>query len=206
MADPDAMVDELLAAADEPSPEELKMAPILACAESGDVAGMSKALDAAGVPIDQKGEDGDTALHIGCLWGRLAIVEECLKRGASVVARDEDNSTPLHDASAGGHYDIVKLLLAKGASVQAVDNDGESPLHLAANGGHQHVVTLLLSHLAPAAASSLLKKPNEAGETPIDLAEDPALIAQLNRACIGDNEAPMDEDESSGAAFKRAKA
>ena len=158
-------------------------------------------LDALGVPIDTQGEDGDTALHIGCLHGQTAVVVECLKRGASVTATDEDGSTPLHDASAGGHYMIAKMLIQKGAKIDALDSDGESPLHLATNGGHQAIVDLLLSALGDA-APGLLKKPNGEGATPIDLAEDPALIAKLKIACGEEDE----DEDGAGAAFKRTKA
>ena len=178
------------------------MRPVLMAAEAGDVAAMCAALDAGGHHVDKQGEDNDTTLHIGCLYGQLAVVEECIRRGADVTAKDEDNSTPLHDASAGGHYDIAKLLLSKGASVTARDEDGDSPLHLACNGGHAAVAQLLLSHLNEKQRNILLGLPNGLGQKPADLAEDPALVAQLK---LASGEAADDEEGSSGSAYKKRR-
>ena len=177
------------------------MRPVLAAAEAGDVQALMAALDAKNLGVDTQGEDGDTALHIGCLYGQLAIVEECIRRGADVTAKDEDNSTPLHDASAGGHYDIAKLLLSKGASPTERDEDGDTPLHNATNGGHAAVAQLLLSHLNEKQRSILLGLPNSLGQTPADLAEDPALVAQLKIAAGED----ADDDGRSGSAFKKTR-
>ena len=175
------------------------MRPVLAAAEAGDVRALSAALDQGGMAVDSKGEDGDTALHMGCLYGQLAVVEECIRRGADVMAKDEDSSTPLHDASAGGHYNIVKLLLDRGASVTARDEEGDSPLHLASNGGHAAVVQLLLSHLGDKQREILLGLPNAAGQRPADLAEDPALVAQLKLS------SEADDGDEGGAAFKKRR-
>ena len=159
------------------------MAPVLTAAEAGDAVAMAAALDAAGLQVDTPGEDGDTALHIGCLFGNVAVVQECLKRGANIQARDEDNSTPLHDACAGGHNVIAKLLLDGGADAKAADDDGDTPLHLASNGGHAHVVRLLCEHVADEATwAAMYGAANGNGQTPVDLAEDPALIAAMRIA------------------------
>ena len=70
--------------------------------------------------VNGRGEDGDSPLHIACLYGQAAVAEECIKRGADVNAKDEDDSTPLHDASAGGFDSIVTALLKHGANATAV--------------------------------------------------------------------------------------
>lgn len=86
--------------------------------------------------IDEPVEDGDTALHLTCLYGHLACVQVyylclflclytlitalhellilfdklqlLLERGANIEANDEDGAIPLHDACAGGSL-ILKL-------------------------------------------------------------------------------------------------
>jgi ankyrin repeat protein len=175
-----------------------RMAPVLAAAEAGDVATMVAALEQLGCEIDAPGEDGDTALHMGCLYGHEAVVAECVRRGACVTARDEDNSTPLHDACAGGFHQIAVLLLERGAQVDARDNDGDTPLHLAVNGGHAHVANLLLERAGGQAA--LLAIANEAGQRPVDLAEDPALMAALR---LAGGEAG--DDDAAGSNFKKTR-
>ena len=95
--------------------------------------------------MNARGEDGDSPLHIACLYGQTAVVEECIKRGADVNVRDEDDSTPLHDAAAGGFEAIVAQLLLKGASTSVKDNEEDTPIHHAARGGHAAVVAQLLT-------------------------------------------------------------
>ena len=95
--------------------------------------------------MNARGEDGDSPLHIACLYGQTAVVEECIKRGADINVRDEDDSTPLHDAAAGGFEAIVAQLLLKGASTSVKDNEEDTPIHHAARGGHAAVVTQLLT-------------------------------------------------------------
>lgn len=177
----------------------IAMDPVLQAAEAGDAAAMGAALDAAEFGVDTAGEDGDTAMHMGCLYGHLNVVEECLRRGACVNARDEENSTPLHDACAGGHDAIARRLLDSGADPSAVDDDGDSPLHLASNGGHSHVVRLLMERLGESVQSNL-GMANKNGETPTDLAEDPALVSML-RICDDD-----DDDDGVGSRFKKSRA
>ena len=138
------------------------MGDVLAAAEAGDVDALAGLLSQVGV--DERGEDGDSALHIACLYGQQKVVAELLRRGARTDQRDEDDSTPLHDASAGGYLEIAIALLDAGADVAAVDSDGESPLHLACNGGHSAVASLLLERGADPSLA------NGAGMKPSDLA------------------------------------
>ena len=170
----------------------------LEAAEAGDLAAFTALLDEHALDVNEQGDDGDTALHIGCLYGHLAVVQECVRRGASVVATDEDGSTPLHDASAGGYYDITKLLLEKGAQVDSADGDGDTPLHLASKGNHGHICELLLLHAGAARAAQMKGVQNGLGETPADLAEDPALVRNLR---LGDD----GESDGVGSQFKKVR-
>lgn len=163
---------------DEP-PADTPLSHALAAAEAGNLAELTRLMDEHGLQVDEQGDDGDTALHLACLYGHLAIVQECVRRGANVMACDEDGSTPLHDASAGGYYDIAKLLLERGAQVDVADSDGDTPLHNASNGNHRHVCELLLSSAGAERAAKMKGLPNGEGHTPADLAEDPALVFSL---------------------------
>jgi ankyrin repeat protein len=60
------------------------------------------------------GPDGDTALHLACLYGHLPCVQQLLAAGCKGGAvNSEDGTSPLHDAAAGGHLAIVQLLLSQ---------------------------------------------------------------------------------------------
>ncbi|CAI0469382.1 unnamed protein product, partial [Linum tenue] len=122
--------------------------------------------------IDEPLEDGDTALHLVCLYGHLSCVRVLLEKGANVEAKDEDGAIPLHDACAGGYTEIVRLLLnhASGAEtvkrmLVTVDDEGDTPLHHAARGEHTEIVNLLL------AAGASVTRTNSYGKTPGELAE-----------------------------------
>ncbi|CAL1398285.1 unnamed protein product [Linum trigynum] len=146
--------------------------PILSAARSGDAEALTQALENFDGNIDEPLEDGDTALHLVCLYGHLSCVRVLLEKGANVEAKDEDGAIPLHDACAGGYTEIVQLLLnhASGAEtvkrmLVTVDDEGDTPLHHAARGEHTEIVNLLL------AAGASVTLTNSYGKTPGELAE-----------------------------------
>lgn len=53
--------------------------------------------------IDTIGPEGDTLLHLACLYSHEACVTLLLDNNASIDVRDEDDSTVLHDSAAGGY-------------------------------------------------------------------------------------------------------
>ncbi|KAI7752790.1 hypothetical protein M8C21_021742 [Ambrosia artemisiifolia] len=146
---------------------------LAAAAMRGNVDGLRQALDNLDAGnIDEPVEDGDTALHLTCLYGHLSCVQLLLERGASVEAKDEDGGIPLHDACAGGFLEIVRLLIGKADSpeclkrmLETVDVEGDTPLHHAARGEHEAIVQLLLS------IGASPTKTNVYGKTPGELAE-----------------------------------
>jgi ankyrin repeat protein len=77
------------------------------------------------------GDQGDTPLHAAAFWGRYAIAEELIARGANVNATSKKKWTPLHDAAATNNTRVARLLLEKGAKYDAQDADGKTPLDLA---------------------------------------------------------------------------
>ncbi|CAB3242342.1 unnamed protein product [Arctia plantaginis] len=96
------------------------------------------------VNIDDKDENGTTALMLASENGRAAAARLLLGAGADSNAADTDGWTPLAFASRGGHLAIARDLLDAGAKVDSRDCGGWSPLLWASYKGHEEVVTLLL--------------------------------------------------------------
>lgn len=145
---------------------------LAAASQLGDVEALRLALDNLAGSIDEPVEDGDTALHLACLYGHFSCVQLLLERGAAIEAKDEDGAIPLHDACAGGYVEIAQLLLNTANDperikrmLESVDAEGDTPLHHAARGEHADMIRLLLS----LGASPTLA--NTYGKTPVELAE-----------------------------------
>ncbi|KAK8493129.1 hypothetical protein V6N13_024872 [Hibiscus sabdariffa] len=142
---------------------------LAAAAQLGDLNALRLALDNMIGSIDEPVEDGDTALHLTCLYGYLPCVQLLLERGANLEAKDEDGAVPLHDACAGGFIEIVQLLLDRATDggclkriLDAVDAEGDTPLHHAARGEHAEVIQLLLTKGAsPTKTNTYGKIPQE---------------------------------------------
>ncbi len=100
----------------------------------------------SGFEIEDRSDDGYTALHLAAYFGRLEVARYLLGRGAdpNAVAQNKSRVTPLHSAVAGRHRDLSALLLAHGASPNAVQQGGFTPLHAAAQNGDDETVALLL--------------------------------------------------------------
>ncbi|XP_042503816.1 poly [ADP-ribose] polymerase tankyrase [Macadamia integrifolia] len=159
--------EEGLVELDSNTPPHLR--PLAEAAQVGDVDALRQALDNLSGSIDEPVEDGDTALHLACLYGYLPCVQLLLERGASMETKDEDGAIPLHDACAGGYMEIVRLLI-NGANdtdcvkrmLDTVDVEGDTPLHHAARGEHVDVIQLLLdSGASPTKANIYGKIPSE---------------------------------------------
>ncbi|XP_044487670.1 poly [ADP-ribose] polymerase tankyrase-1-like [Mangifera indica] len=145
---------------------------LAAAAQLGDVQALRLALDNLSGSIDEPVEDGDTALHLACLYGYLPCVQLLLERGANMEVVDEDGAIPLHDACAGGFIEIVQFLINSANNtacvkrmLETVDAEGDNPLHHAARGEHVDVIRILLD------SGALPTKANLAGKIPSELAD-----------------------------------
>ncbi|XP_063892186.1 kinase D-interacting substrate of 220 kDa B isoform X5 [Helicoverpa armigera] len=96
------------------------------------------------VTIDDKDENGTTALMCASENGRVSAVRMLLAAGADAAAADADGWTPLAFAARGGHLSIAKELLDAGAKVDSRDCGGWTPLLWASYKGHEEIVALLL--------------------------------------------------------------
>ncbi|KAF6167699.1 hypothetical protein GIB67_017194, partial [Kingdonia uniflora] len=153
----------------------------------GNVDALRDALDNLNGSIDEAVEDGDTALHLTCLYGYLSCAQLLLERGASLEVRDEDGAIPLHDACAGGFTQIVQLLINSANNsdtvkrmLDTVDAEGDTPLHHAGRGEQVDVVRILLS------AGASPTKENTYGKTPAELAEPETEARRIIEAAAND--------------------
>ncbi|KXZ44525.1 hypothetical protein GPECTOR_66g253 [Gonium pectorale] len=101
-----------------------------------------------------------TPLHLACLDGDLARVDQLLQGGVAVDSAGKGGWTPLHLALCGGSCEVVERLLAAGASASQATH-GHTPLHCACFGGHVDVAELLISR------GGSVKHPDKDGDSPL---------------------------------------
>ena len=122
------------------------LSKLLSAAEFGNAEAAAEALrDIEDEFVNAKGDDGDTSLHLACLYGHVDVVKVLLAdERVDVNATDDDGGSSLADASASGFHEIVELLLAKkGIEVNLKDSDDETALDCAIRGEHEKCVELL---------------------------------------------------------------
>ncbi|GJQ70821.1 hypothetical protein Trydic_g748 [Trypoxylus dichotomus] len=116
----------------------------------------------------RKNHKGETQLHVACINGNYAAVQQLLEREHLVNVRDNCGWLPIHEACNHGYIEIVKLLVEKGATINdrgGIKCDGVTPLHDAAANGHLEIVEYLIDK----GASLIAKKDN--GETALHCLE-----------------------------------
>jgi ankyrin repeat protein len=170
--------DEGLVDLDVETPPHLR--DLASAAQLGDVAALSASIDNLNGSIDEAVEDGDTALHLACLYGYLPCVQLLLQRGANLEVKDEEGGLALHDACAGGFTEIVRLLVNHSNDPECVkrmlgcvDAEGDTPLHHAARGEHVDIVRFLL------ASGASPTKTNSYGKTPCELVDPETEIRRV---------------------------
>ena len=99
--------------------------------------------------VDVQNAQGETALMMAALKGRLQFVQTLLTRGAAI---NTPGWTPLHSGAAGQEPRITALLLDRGAVIDARSSNGTTPLMMAARDGAIDGASLLLLRGADARA------------------------------------------------------
>lgn len=157
--------------------------PLVDAAYRGDVEDLRIALDNHIGSIDDPVEDGDTVMHLCCLYGYLPCVQLLVERGANLAPKDAEGAIPLHDACAGGFVGLVQFIISSARNndfvkemLDTADSEGDTPLHHAARGEHLDVVRLLLS------VGASPEKTNVYGKTPAELAEPGPVRSILEEA------------------------
>jgi quinoprotein dehydrogenase-associated probable ABC transporter substrate-binding protein len=92
-------------------------------------------LSRKGADINNKGNDGETPLHLAVINGDNELITLLLDRKAQIDAPDSDGYTPLALAAARNKARSVKLLTARGANLEATIPGGYTPLFIAIGQG-----------------------------------------------------------------------
>jgi ankyrin repeat protein len=95
------------------------------------------------VDVNQRGNFGNTPLHVASVRGDLEEIEALLDGGAQVDARGERGFTPLHEATLQRHVVVVKRLLSAGATPSLANDDGNTARDLAAQQKFDDVVVVI---------------------------------------------------------------
>ena len=116
-------------------------------AETDDLEKFKSLLKKRKVKINDYGSNGNRPLHIAAgKWGKEALIEEILSKGAIVDIRNIYKQTPLHFAAAFGRLEAIKTLIENGAETQAKDASGLTPLQIAEKGKKKKTIELLKTY------------------------------------------------------------
>ncbi|KAM3932561.1 kinase D-interacting substrate of 220 kDa isoform 3-T3 [Leptodactylus fuscus] len=117
---------------------------LLSYVEEGNIAALKTLLEKC-KDVDERNENGQTALMLAAEQGNLEIVQELLQKRANCNLEDVDNWTALISASKEGHVEIVRELVDCNANLEHRDMGGWTALMWASYKGCTEVVDLLLS-------------------------------------------------------------
>ncbi|KAK6622885.1 E3 ubiquitin-protein ligase mib1 [Polyplax serrata] len=154
--------------------------------------------------VDEKKDDGYTALHLAALNNHVEVAELLVRQGkADMNLQNVNLQTALHLAVERQHTQIVRLLVREGSNLNIPDKDGDTPLHealrhhtlsqlrqlqdvqdvgkllmnLGSQGADKKSSASIACFLAGNGADLTLK--NKKGQTPLDLCPDPNLCKAL---------------------------
>ncbi|XP_050309811.1 E3 ubiquitin-protein ligase MIB1 [Anthonomus grandis grandis] len=156
--------------------------------------------------VDEKKDDGYTALHLASLNNHVEVAEQLVLQGkADMDVQNINLQTALHLAVERQHTQIVRLLVREGANLNIADKDGDTPLHealrhhtlsqlrqlqdvqdvgkllmgLGTQGSDKKSSASIACFLAGNGADLTIK--NKKGQTPLDLCPDPNLCKTLTK-------------------------
>ena len=157
-----------------------KSGEVLALATKANLVEIVDLLVYAGVDLNYKDEQGETALHVAARFGH----KDCAKllvlgsgeRADTEIVETTFGWTPLFIACVDGHLSIVELLIEAGANLTLADWSGWTPREHAALRGHIDIATKLAEHTPiprkqspeppnPNAATSLADRKSNAAAT-----------------------------------------
>jgi hypothetical protein len=165
---------------------------VVRAAAHGDLGGLHLADDASDVD-DLDPRWGFAPLHAAAWFDRPEMLEELLRRGASIELRDSEGRTPLTLAIDRDARRAVSVLADSGADLEARDTDGNTPIVRAAWGGHGAVVRSL------AAAGADTRAVGSRGATLLIAAVDSGDVDTVRSVLALDVDVNAQDDEGSTA-------
>jgi ankyrin repeat protein len=117
---------------------------IVDAVKAGDAARVRALIDKR-VNVNERQQDGTTALHWAVDRDQRDIVQMLIRAGADVKAANRYGATPLFLASVNGNAGTIAMLLEAGADASSANADGETALMVAARTGRPEAVSALLA-------------------------------------------------------------
>ena len=99
-----------------------------------------------GASINERDENGSSALHVALTSKHLEMAEWIIEHGGKVSKANKLGQTPLHIAAANDWTSMAFKLLEAGASVEACDHEGNSPLSVASQRGNSELCCELVRY------------------------------------------------------------
>ncbi|XP_026807360.1 kinase D-interacting substrate of 220 kDa B-like isoform X5 [Rhopalosiphum maidis] len=106
--------------------------------------GLQGFLENRRVLVDDRDDNGATALHYAATKGKLQFLRELINHGSDVNIEDNDNWTALICAAKEGHTDICAELLDHGADIEHRDMGGWTSLIWSSYCGYPNLANFLL--------------------------------------------------------------
>ena len=102
----------------------------LGIAEQGAVANAELEVDVEAevevIDVNEKGQWGNTPLHLACQQGYFDVCKYLITKGADVKAVNQAGNTPLHEAVlTESGFNITVHLIAKGVDCNSKDCEGQ---------------------------------------------------------------------------------
>jgi len=116
------------------------------------------------VDLNEKDEQGCTALQIAAIMNRSQVIKKLIEKGAPMESVDQRGFTALHFAALSGSSNALKMLLDFKADKEAKNISDYTPLHLAAFYGNLNGLKILLE------AKANLEVENKLSQAPLDCA------------------------------------